>query len=129
MHQEDGAKVLVDTSVWIDFLHGKTTAQRMHNLLETNRVLVHDFVEAELRVGQINKDRESFFRYLQNQPRAKVIAMPELIDFVERKSLYGRGLSFIDIALVIAAIVENGWLWTHDRALHKLAEELAIDFH
>ena len=82
MHQEDGAKVLVDTSGWIDFLHGKGTAQRMHNLLEMNRVLVHDFVEAELRVGQINKDREYFFRHVQNQPRAKAIAVPGLIDFV-----------------------------------------------
>jgi len=99
LHQEDAAKVLVDTSVWIDFLHGKATAQRMHSLLDTNRVLVHDFVEAELRVGQINKDRESFFRHLQNQPRANAIAVADLIDFVERKSLYGSGRSFIDIAL------------------------------
>jgi predicted nucleic acid-binding protein len=52
-------KVLLDTSVWVDALRGRTPAvvQRVRDLLREDRVVRCDVVGAELRVGLRESER------------------------------------------------------------------------
>jgi predicted nucleic acid-binding protein len=123
---ESADKVLVDSSVWIDHLQGKPIAARLSGLLEDNRVLIHDYVEAELRVGQIRVDRAGFLSGLRHLDRVHFNNIADTFDFIERKRLYGRGLSFVDLTLLIAAILSNSKLWTHDKNLSQISSQLGI---
>jgi hypothetical protein len=53
---------------------------------------------------------------------------PELLDFIENKSLMGRGLGYVDIHLLASALISNVVLWTFDRRLHDAAAQLGVSY-
>jgi predicted nucleic acid-binding protein len=122
-------RVLVDSSVWIDFLNGDQRTLTLSDMIIENVVVTHDLVEAELRAGFLNTSRDSFFRYFCDLPRLMFSDIPGIFDFIERKQLYGRGLSFIDLTLLIAAIVDQAVIWTHDKNFKKACLQFGIAYH
>lgn len=51
------SKVLVDTSIWIDFFRGDDIAKPMINLIENGRIVTNDLVLAEL-IPSVNHKNE-----------------------------------------------------------------------
>lgn len=48
---------------------------------------------------------------------------------IEEKELMGRGLGFVDVHLLGAALHQPGTrLWTRDRRLHAVAAELGVAY-
>ena len=45
--------ILVDSSVWIDFFNEKRSTKALSELLTENRVTMHPWVIAELRLGNL----------------------------------------------------------------------------
>lgn len=116
--------VLLDTSVWIR--HFKTSNLRVVQLLESESVVSHEFVVAEIACGSL-KSREETLGYLKELIALPTVSTPEVLQFIETKKLYSRGIGLIDAHLLASTlIVPDTQLWTADKRLENIARELGI---
>jgi predicted nucleic acid-binding protein len=116
--------ILIDTSVWIDHLH--QTEPDLVELLERNDVATHPMVLGELALGSI-ADRTQFLGLISSLPTAAEATHAEVMDFVDARRLYGRGLSLIDAHLLASAILgDTSLLWTRDQRLARAASDLRV---
>jgi predicted nucleic acid-binding protein len=116
--------ILVDTSVWID--HLRTGDPAMTTLLERGGVLAHPFVIGELALGTL-RQRDAILGALHDLPRAAVADDAEVIGFIGRYGLAGRGIGYVDAHLLASARLTPGaLLWTRDKRLHAIAAEIAV---
>lgn len=116
--------ILVDTSVWIDHLRAGDT--HLVALLNGSRVLMHPFVLGELACGNLH-NREEVLVLLKGLPQATVATDDEVLFFIERHALMGRGIGYVD-AHLLAAVTLSGAarLWTRDKRLRRVANSLAL---
>jgi predicted nucleic acid-binding protein len=119
--------ILVDTSVWIDHLH--KTDERLTTLLVRVEVATHSMVVGELALGSIQR-RSTVLGLLQSLPMSPSASHDEVLGLVEARSLFGRGLSLIDVHLLASTLLEPGTLlWTRDRRLSTAAKTLGVLFN
>jgi predicted nucleic acid-binding protein len=115
--------VLADTSVWIEhFRHGEPS---LADRLSEGLVLVHPFVSGELACSNL-KDRAVVLSDLHALPQAKVASNAEVLQFIEDRRLWGRGLGWIDAHLLASALLSNCRIWTLDTRLAKAAADLGL---
>ena len=118
--------ILVDTSVWIG--HLRSGEPSLAAALEAGRVMMHPFVLGELACGNL-ANRSEVLELLGNLPAAPTATDPEAVDFIERRSLMGRGVGYIDVHLLASiALSGDGRLWTRDRRLAAAATDLELAF-
>jgi predicted nucleic acid-binding protein len=116
--------ILVDTSVWIE--HLRAGDERLMALLDAGEVLAHPFVIGELALGNL-REREAFVRNLRDLPQAAVVADDEVLRFIDRQALFGRGIGYVDAHLLAAARLATGTrLWTRDQNLQAVAARLGV---
>jgi len=116
--------ILVDTSIWIDYL--RASDAQMVALLDSGMVLTHPFVISELALGNIAA-RESVLRALSRLPRASVATDAEALHFIDHHALFGRGAGYVDIHLLAAVkLTGDAKLWTRDKRLHGIAVQLGL---
>jgi predicted nucleic acid-binding protein len=116
--------ILVDTSVWIDHLRGDNAA--LKSLLDAGRVLTHPFIIGELALRQM-RQREVILAALSDLPRAEVATDAEVLGFINREALFGRGVGYVDVHLLASVRLSAGAaLWTKDARLRDIAEELSL---
>jgi predicted nucleic acid-binding protein len=114
---------LVDTSVWID--HFRTADPELAALLAAGSVRTHPAVIGELAVGNISR-RESTLRDLGLLPRVREASHAEVLTLIESRTLHGRGIGWVDMQLLAAALAGGVRLWTHDKRTRAAAVELGI---
>lgn len=118
-------RVLVDTSVWIE--HFRQGLPALAELLGQDTVLMHPYVLAELACGTPPKPRARTLADLGRLMPAPVATQAELLAFIERNALHGKGCGMVDIALLASArLAPAARLWTLDKRLESLAERLGI---
>lgn len=116
--------ILVDTSVWVD--HFRRGDAALAGLLARAQVLIHPFVVGEIACSGL-RDAATVLGLLRRLPAAPVAAPDEVLRFVERHRLDGRGIGYVDVHLLAAtALAHGGLLWTHDRRLADAARVLKI---
>ena len=116
--------ILVDTSVWIDHLRADNAM--LKRLLNGGRVLTHPLVIGELALGQM-RQREIILAALSDLPRAEPATAGELLGFIDREVLFGRGVGYVDAHLLASVRLTAGAkLWTRDTTLRRVAEELGL---
>jgi predicted nucleic acid-binding protein len=116
--------ILADTSVWVDHLRASDKA--LAALLDAGMVLVHPFVIGELALGNL-RQRDIVLSTLADLPHARVATDAEVLHFIARHALFGRGIGYIDAHLLAAAQLTAGTeLWTHDKRLHSVAAQLGF---
>ena len=121
--------VLVDTSVWIRFLSDRAPfARELDKLLSLDEVTGHELVYGELLIGDCGGRRKLLAAYEQMH-QATTVPHPEVVAFVLRRELYGRGVGWIDIHLLASAIVGRLQLWTADESFAALATELGVGYN
>jgi hypothetical protein len=115
--------MLADTSVWIDHLrHGN---ERFASLLAAGEVECHPFVIGELACGAMAQRRE-ILALLEHLPRLPLAEHEEVLRFVERHRLFGRGIGWIDAHLLASTLLGRSSIWTLDRPLAVIAGELGL---
>jgi len=114
--------ILVDTSVWVDHLrHGEPG---LIELLERSTVVMHPFVVGEIACGSL-RDRDSILELLQDLPAAVVAEAAEVMHFIERHALHGKGIGYVDVHLLASVVLTSGSrLWTRDLKLLRVAASL-----
>ena len=116
--------ILVDTSVWVD--HLRATDKALAALLDTGAVLAHPFVIGELALGNL-RQREIVLNALSDLPHASVATDVEVLHFIDRHALSGRGVGYVDAHLLAAVQLTAGAeLWTKDKRLHGVAIQLGL---
>ena len=116
--------ILVDTSVWID--HLRADSAELAVLLGAVLVLVHPFVIGELALGNL-RQRKSVLTTLADLPHVDIATDTETLNFIDRHTLFGRGVGYVDAHLLAAVRLTAGVaLWTNDRRLRAVAGELGL---
>ena len=81
-------------------------------------------VTGELALGHL-RGRSEVLRLLEHLPQATVATAAELLEFIDRRELFGLGIGYIDAQLLAATMLtDSGRLWTRDRRLRAAAEHL-----
>ena len=89
---------------------------------------MHPFVVGEIACGNL-QDRSSVLELLQDLPAASVAERDEVLDFIERHALHGKGIGYVEVHLLASvALTEGATLWTRDKRLHAVAESLGRAF-
>ncbi len=114
--------VLVDTSVWIE--HLRQGNQRLTDLLTAGRVACHRFVVGEVACGSL-RNRAEVLRLLAALPEAPMATHEEVLWLLESERLYSRGLGWVDVHLLASSRLMACALWTLDKTLAAVAEELS----
>ena len=116
--------ILVDTSVWVQ--HFRDRDAILAELLERGAALTHPFVIGELALGNL-RQRELVLRTLSRLPAATVATNAEVLGFIDRNALFGRGVGYVDVHLLAATRLTAGsQLWTLDKRLNDVAVELGM---
>lgn len=116
--------ILVDTSVWVDHIR-KADAWMLH-LLEQGEVLLHPFVAVELALHTV-ANRLTFLRDLKDLPLALTAGHEEVMALIGGKSLFGKGLGYVDSHLFASALLMTDVrLWTKDKRLRAVAEAYGV---
>jgi len=117
--------ILVDTSLWVTHLrkgHPDLTA-----LLEEGKVSIHPFIIGELACGNL-RNRFEILSLLCSLPVTVVAQHEEIMTFIDRHRLMGRGLGYVDVHLLAAAVLSDVWLWTDDKALASASKAMGTEF-
>lgn len=117
--------VLVDTSVWV--AHLRNGNERLAALLHEGRVLCHPWIVGELACGNL-KNRGPILRFLQQLPMTAVAQHEEVMIFIERHALMGKGLGWIDTHLLASALLSKVPLWTLDKSLNRISSSLGVSY-
>ena len=116
--------ILVDTSIWVDHMRADNFA--LKKLLDSGRVLMHPFVIGELALGRM-RQRDIILSALSDLPRVASATDAEVLGFVDRESLFGRGIGYVDVHLLASGRLTAGaTMWTRDIRLRDVAEELGL---
>lgn len=116
--------ILVDTSVWID--HISDSDPVLVSLLAEERVLAHPYVVGEIALGSL-RDRDVVLGALLDLPRAVVATPEETFHLIKQEGLFNRGIGYVDTSLLASARLQPGvTVWTRDRRLKKVADELNL---
>lgn len=118
--------ILVDTSVWID--HFRSGDEALVSLLNGSQVLMHSFILGELACGNLHQRTEVLF-LLKDLPQGVVARDEEVLFFIERHGLMGKGIGYIDAHLLAATALDgSAHLWTRDKRLNTLSQELGLAY-
>jgi hypothetical protein len=114
---------LVDTSVWVSHLRQGNFG--LEKLLINGDVFCHPFIIGELACGNLKK-RSEIFALLQTLPMTIQAEHEEVMQFIENNRLMGKGLGYIDVHLLVSALLTGVPLWTLDKKLNEMAANLGI---
>ncbi len=117
--------ILVDTSVWIEHLSG--TLPELSQCLEQGTIAIHPWVIGELACGNL-QNRQLVLDLLKALPPVAIATDPEVLLTIERRQLMGRGIGYIDAHLISSALLSQATLWTRDRRLAAVADELRLAY-
>ena len=117
--------VLVDTSIWV--AHLRQGSRQLAKLLMDAEVMCHPFIIGELACGNL-KNRNEIIPLLQSLPMAPTIEIDELLFFIDRNHLMGKGVGFVDVYLLASAKLVGVPLWTADKKLKSWADQLELTF-
>ncbi len=118
--------ILVDTSVWIDHFHSPD--KNLISLLEKQEVLVHPFVIGELSLGHL-KHRDQILRDLQLLSRIPPAPDSEVLGWVEKQRLFGKGINWVDAHLLLSCLLNGSEFWTRDKILLVTGRTTGVKAH
>jgi predicted nucleic acid-binding protein len=117
--------VLVDTSVWISHLRDGNA--ELARLLNEAQVMCHPFIIGEIACGNI-KNRTEILSLLKNLPQAAQVKPEEVLFFIEKYELMGKGLGYIDMHLSASAHITGIPVWTSDLRFDRINKKLNLSY-
>lgn len=118
--------ILADSSVWIE--HLRAPLPGLDALLATGRVRSHPLVTVEVALGSI-RNRSELLGQLDGMRALPEARSSEVRTLIETHRLHGRGIGFVDAALLASCLLAPGTqLWTRDKRLAAVANELRVDW-
>ena len=118
--------VLVDTSVWVDHLRASDPA--LVALLQAGHVSCHTMILGELACGNL-QNRKQVLGLLGDLSACIEASHDEVLQFIERHALMGKGIGFVDAHLLAGCMLTGATqLWTRDKRLASIAQTLDLRY-
>ena len=117
--------ILADTSVWI--YHFRNGFPHFAQMLQKGLVVIHPIVLGELATGNL-LNRPKTLAALRCLSKTAMGTVDECMQFIEIHRLYGRGIGWNDIQLLVAARLSGNFLWSKDRRLDDAAKKLGVSY-
>ena len=113
--------ILIDTSVWIEFLKQKESCvQEIKMLLEAQKVITIEPVFSELLFGvRNNQEEEMILSYWLVLPKIEfgTNTMLSAAQFASKEDYQQRGIGLMDAILIKSAMDGNHMIWTLDQRI------------
>lgn len=88
---------------------------------------MHPYVRGELACGNL-RNRIELLKLFDELPFSAVATDNEVMFYIEKHKLMGKGIGYVDAHLLAAtSLTQGGKLWTKDKGLAALAHRLRID--
>ena len=117
--------ILVDTSVWVDFLHKGDP--HLRELLLHSKVATHPLVLGELACGSI-QNRHNILSLLSDLHQAREASHDDVLHFISTHKLFGKGVGIVDMHLLCSAIISNFQFWSKDKRLTAVSKKFKVAF-
>lgn len=119
--------ILVNTSVWAD--HFRRSIPVLERAFAAGSISTHPFIIGELACGTLtNRIRTLSDR--NHLPAVFRASDEEVLNLIEGHALMGRSVGLVDVHLLAAVLLTpETLLWTHDKRLSMVTDELAIAYH
>jgi predicted nucleic acid-binding protein len=116
--------ILADTSIWID--HLITEDRILRELLDGEEIITHPVVVGELALGRWSRRRQ-VLNEIRLLPESCIARHDEVFHLIEDWALTGTGIGYSDAQLLASVLLTSGTrLWTRDRPLLKVAQQLSL---
>jgi len=118
--------IVLDTSVWIEFLKNNTEYfSKVKYLLENQQVLAIECIFGELLQGAKNKrEIEIISLYWENLPKSKIEnGWIQAGIYSSVNKLTSRGVGIIDSYIITSARNNNAQIWSLDKKLNSLLKK------
>ena len=119
-------KIIVDTSIWIEFFKGNSVYfTHLQELLENQNVLTIDCIFAELLQGAKDKrERDIILAYWNNLPKVEIsdLYIHAGIYSCENK-LISKGIGLIDSVIIISCHLNKAKILTLDKKLVNVLQK------
>lgn len=116
--------ILADTSAWIN--HWRTPNLRFARLLANQQIVMHPFIMGELATGSL-KERYKTLLGLRRIYTLHPVAHEDVLDLLETKKLFSRGVGYMDLHLLAAALANPPVrILTDDRRFGLVVEEFGL---
>jgi predicted nucleic acid-binding protein len=100
----------------------------MFDWLDAGEVAMHPFVIGELACGHL-KPRAELLDEFYKLPFVDTADDKEVLLFIERYSLMGKGVGYVDVHLLAStSISENAQIWSRDKRLMAIATRLDLAY-
>lgn len=118
-------RVLLDTTVWIDHLSGRT--DRIGPYLKRDDIVIHQWIIGELALGNLGPRRQTIIGFLDRIARVRRATDLEVLGMIEAHQLGGTGIGWVDAHILASARLTPGvTLLTRDRRLQALRARAAF---
>ncbi len=115
--------ILVDTSMWLRFFRGEEAGLVVRSWVSSGNLLVHPLVFGELLLGGLSAQNNELMHSLDWCPD---MSSEEVRHFIEQKSLSGKGIGWVDAAILASAAKLDARIATLDTDLNRWAKELGL---
>jgi len=112
--------IILDTSVWIEFLKGNVGYfAKVRELIEKQQVLAHEPIFAELLQGVKDKrEDEIIHQYWTFLPKTNIRdCWVKAENFSAQHKLLAFGVGIVDACILVAALETQSSIWTLDKKL------------
>lgn len=124
-------KVVVDTSIWIEFFKGNEAVRSTFlKLQDESAALAVDIVFAELLQGALNNREvtliKSYFELMPNPNTTGIIIKAG--EYSQRHKLFNYGIGLIDAIIIVTSLENNSLIWTLDKKILNYLNQQSIPF-
>jgi predicted nucleic acid-binding protein len=115
--------ILVDTSVWVEFLKGhQPYLDQMKQLLDERQVLAVEPVFGELLQGaKDDRERRILLEFWENLPKNKMEEVwVKAGGLSSRNKWIDQGIGLVDAVLIVSARESKAKVWTLDKKLKSV---------
>ncbi len=118
--------IVIDTSVWVEFLkQNPLYSSKVNELLENREVLAVEFIFGELLQGARNKrERRIIIDYWKGLPKCSQESVwIESGKYSSENKLFSKGIGLIDCAIIVSARSHQAKIWSLDKKLNNILKE------
>ncbi len=122
--------VLVDSTIWIEFLKSNPTfLNKMESLLESKEVITIEPVFAELLYGSRSaRERNTIISYWKVLPKITFSegSIIESAEFTNKSNFHNSGIGLVDSIIINTTIKNKCLLWTLDKKILNNLDKLFL---
>ena len=93
--------------------------------IQQDRLAMHSMILGELALGSF-KDRKKLLRGCASLPLISTVTHEVVMEFIDKFSLMGKGIGWVDANLLASVSQDSAKLWTRDKRLNAIALDLNL---